>query len=557
MTVTYPSNIQTYNGNGATTAFAIPFYWITDPHIYVTRITISDSTRLVLVRGTDYTLNGAGNLAGGTITTMGALSPLSSLYQLEILREVPFTQLDNYVAHDTLPAETIEKDWDYAIMGLQQLDRRIGLLEALGAGAGNTFTNLGTGTGLYVSSIGSNHRFMSVKAGTGITLSNDGADLTITNNGNPFNFPGTLNQFLRGDGNFSDTFVLGPADTGVKFINTTGGLSPLVYLQISDVNQPANEKHWAFLTKSYFSLSTLNDAGAAVSTVFEFGRSGATPTYARIYGRLLAGTGTDDGVSQLQVEGEATLSVPLAIAYGGTGQNTQPLAINALTDVASATAGWVLTKVGANAVFAASGAASAPTGAQYVTLATDGTLTAERVLTPEATVTTVTDGGANGPVTVGLAANGVTNAKLAQAATLTLKGNNTGGTANVADLTVAQVRTMLGVSGTRLLSYAYAATVTVDLTGFAESIFHVEVGALTGPLTLDITNGKDGDIIRVWLPQDATGGRVLTAGANLVGSTDTPFPVVLTVTGSKTDALGFEWRTVTNKAHLLATNKGY
>jgi hypothetical protein len=46
-----------------------------------------------------------------------------------------------------------------------------------------------------------------------------------------------------------------------------------------------------------------------------------------------------------------------------------------------------------------------------------------------------------------IATNVVTNTKLAQAPTLTLKGNNTGGTANVIDLTASQVKTMLSITG--------------------------------------------------------------------------------------------------------------
>lgn len=48
---------------------------------------------------------------------------------------------------------------------------------------------------------------------------------------------------------------------------------------------------------------------------------------------------------------------------------------------------------------ASSGGSGAPVGAQYVVMALDGTLTAERVLTAGFDIT-ITDGGANGPVTI-------------------------------------------------------------------------------------------------------------------------------------------------------------
>lgn len=74
-----------------------------------------------------------------------------------------------------------------------------------------------------------------------------------------------------------------------------------------------------------------------------------------------------------------------------------------------------------------------------------------------------------GPVTsVGAAtavtSNAITNAMLAQAATLTLKGNNSGSTANVSDLTAAQVKTLLAIASTDVSGLTFFANLT-NLTG--------------------------------------------------------------------------------------------
>ncbi len=71
---------------------------------------------------------------------------------------------------------------------------------------------------------------------------------------------------------------------------------------------------------------------------------------------------------------------------------------------------WVLTDVGAGVLewleVGAGGGGGAPTNAQYVTLALNGSLSQERVLTAGQNVT-ITDGGANSTVTIDF--SGVTN----------------------------------------------------------------------------------------------------------------------------------------------------
>src|SRR5258705_12707741 len=69
---------------------------------------------------------------------------------------------------------------------------------------------------------------------------------------------------------------------------------------------------------------------------------------------------------------------------------------------------------------------------------TSGTVPAARMPALTGDITT-----AAGAVATTIAANAVTNAKAAQMAASTIKGNNTGALANAADLTGAQVEQML------------------------------------------------------------------------------------------------------------------
>ena len=86
----------------------------------------------------------------------------------------------------------------------------------------------------------------------------------------------------------------------------------------------------------------------------------------------------------------------------------------------------------------------APTTSTYVLLSADAALPNRRILTASSRIS-INDGGPTNPVTLDVIVNSIDNTRLAQMPANTIKGNNTGGLANAADLTVAQVVALLAV----------------------------------------------------------------------------------------------------------------
>lgn len=132
-------------------------------------------------------------------------------------------------------------------------------------------------------------------------------------------------------------------------------------------------------------------------------------------------------------------------------------------------------------------------------------------------------------------ANAVSNAKLSQVGANTLKGNNTGSTANATDLSVAQVKVMLGLENV---------TNTSDSTKFTNTAL---TGVPTAPTATPGTNTT----------QIATTSFVSTAVSNLVASS----PAALDTLNELAAALGNDANFATtvstslgNKADLTLSN---
>ena len=155
MTIETTANRISYTGSGTTGPFSFPYYFLADGDLTVIKTTIADGTEETLTLTTDYTVSGAGEAAGGSVTLVATLS---SAYKLTIIRDPDILQPADYPANDRFPAATHEEALDRATMILQRLkdliDRSFRLSDGDVSGISLILQNLGAGKLIAVNSAG-------------------------------------------------------------------------------------------------------------------------------------------------------------------------------------------------------------------------------------------------------------------------------------------------------------------------------------------------------------------------------------------------------------------
>jgi hypothetical protein len=122
MTVASQITKVSYSGNGSTTAFTVPFYFLENTHLKVTYRNNTTGDETVKVLTTDYTVSGAGSVSGGTVTMLSA--PALGI-TVVIQRNVPLTQETDYQPNDPFPAQTHEMALDKLTMEAQQIQEQV------------------------------------------------------------------------------------------------------------------------------------------------------------------------------------------------------------------------------------------------------------------------------------------------------------------------------------------------------------------------------------------------------------------------------------------------
>lgn len=122
MTLSTTTNRISYSGNGSTTVFSFPYYFLANSDLVVVSRVTATGVETVQVITTNYTVSGAGVSAGGSVTMLVAPAVGETL---TIYRDPAKTQDLDLVENDPMPAEEIEERFDKAMMIAQRLSDRL------------------------------------------------------------------------------------------------------------------------------------------------------------------------------------------------------------------------------------------------------------------------------------------------------------------------------------------------------------------------------------------------------------------------------------------------
>jgi hypothetical protein len=154
MTVQSATSRADYDGNGVTVDFAVPFRFLDKTHLQVIRSVIATGVETVLTLdsgGADgYTVTGAGSASGGEVTVITPpVGAGATQERITILRNVPATQLLDFIANDAFPAESHERGLDQLTMLHGQQGEVLDRALVLPAGVTGVSTALPQPTALY------------------------------------------------------------------------------------------------------------------------------------------------------------------------------------------------------------------------------------------------------------------------------------------------------------------------------------------------------------------------------------------------------------------------
>lgn len=121
MTISTQDSKVNYQGNGQTTVFQIPFPFLENEQIYVQKKDV-EGNLINYTYATDYTVKGAGEENGGSVTLNVAPEQGSTI---SIYRDVPLTQEVDYRENEIFPAETHEAALDKLTMEVQQIQEQL------------------------------------------------------------------------------------------------------------------------------------------------------------------------------------------------------------------------------------------------------------------------------------------------------------------------------------------------------------------------------------------------------------------------------------------------